>query len=106
MKRLPTFIFILLSAVAALFGAVLKDGTYSGQALGYHGPLRVAVEIKGGEISRIELVHHKERRARAMKSITRQIVSKQSVDVDAVSGATISCRAVVAAVKNALDQAH
>ena len=41
-----------------------------------------------------------------MDAVVNKIVAKQSVEVDAVSGATVSSKAVMHAVKNALEQAH
>lgn len=63
---------------AVLTGAFdLADGTYEGSANGFSGKIKVSVEI-------------------------RNILEKQSTDVDTVSGATYSSRGIIDAVKNAL----
>lgn len=82
------------------------DGAYPGYAGGCHGRIQVAVVVRKGRIDRIELGRHKEKRSKQMAAMVRKIVEQQSLEVDAVSGATISCDAVKRAVKNALDQAR
>jgi len=83
-----------------------KDGIYPGSAGGHNGPLQVAVVVRNGRIDRIEVVRHKERSQKALDTVVRRMIAKQSVEVDAVSGATYSSEAVMRATKNALDQAH
>jgi uncharacterized protein with FMN-binding domain len=82
------------------------DGAYPGVAGGHNGPVQVAVVIRKGRIDRVEVVRHKEKSQKAIDTVVRHIVAQQSVDVDAVSGATYTSGAVLRAVKNALEQAH
>lgn len=86
--------------------AQLRDGTYAGEAAGYDSTVRVAVTVSENRISRIEVTKQSESRPRsAFKDIPARIISRQKPDVDAVSGATYSSRAVMRAVQNALEQA-
>ena len=73
----------------------LKDGVYAGKAGGHHGPVQVAVIVQKGKIYRVEVTRHKEKRAKEMKTVVQRILTKQSVKVDVVSGATLSSKAVM-----------
>ncbi|MDU5524889.1 MAG: FMN-binding protein, partial [Clostridioides difficile] len=85
----------------------LKDGEYLGSANGYGGILTVKVTIKNGKISSIDVISQNEtpqyfRRAYA---VINQILSTGSVNVDSVSGATVSSNALKMAVANAIQKA-
>ncbi|MEW6354873.1 MAG: FMN-binding protein [Planctomycetota bacterium] len=84
----------------------VPDGTYSGKARGYAGDIEVAVVMKGGAIGKVNVTNHKETRFyTAIQSIPEQIVENQSLDVDAVTSATVSSDAIVAAAGAALEEA-
>ena len=85
----------------------LKDGEYFGSANGYGGNLTVKVIIKNGKISGIEVVSQNETPEyfnRAYAVINR-ILSSGSVNVDSVTGATVSSNAIKMAVADALHKA-
>ena len=84
----------------------LKDGTYYGQGTGYRGEIRVAVTIRNGIITSIEVLEHNEDISyfnKAVSIIDRLINGASSVDT--VTGATISSRGIIQAVNHALSQA-
>ena len=85
----------------------LKDGEYLGSANGYGGALTVKVTIKNGKISAINVVSQNETPAyfRRAYAVINQILSTGSVNVDSVSGATISSNALKMAVANAIQKA-
>lgn len=83
----------------------LKDGTYEGTGKGYKGDVKVSVGIKDRSIEAVEVVSHSDDEAffnRAKEGVISSILLKQSVEVDAVSGATYSSNGIINAVKNAL----
>lgn len=83
----------------------LEDGVYTGSADGHNGPLTVDVTIQEGAISDIVITDHTESSGisdPALEEIPAAIVENNSTDVDTVSGATVSSRAIIAAVNNAL----
>lgn len=84
-----------------------KDGTYSGSGSGFRGETTtVSVTVSGGVITDIEAVSYGDDREffdRAFSSIVSQIISTQSTEVDAVSGATFSSNGIMEAVANALN---
>ncbi len=86
----------------------LKDGTYEGISNGYGGKLRVEIEIKDGKLVDLKVVEHSETSSYfdAVQRVIKQIIEKGGVDgVDTLSGATISSKAIINAVKDAMSQA-
>lgn len=82
----------------------LRDGNYSGQAVGYSGALHVSVSVEGHRIDSVKVTRHVEKQYySALTDVPAQIVQNQSVQgVDATSGATITAEAIVRASANAL----
>jgi len=104
MKKLLCVLWLVCGLYAV---AELKDGIYAGKAKGYKGPVSVAVTVKEGMISQVEIIESLENRPRsALKDIPRRIVKENSTDVDVVSGATITSAAIKSAVCQALEDAH
>lgn len=104
-----------LSAIIAPGGrlsidiASVPDGTYEGSGEGLFGPIQVSVEVQGGKITEIKVLDHSESDGiadPAISGIPKAIVEKQSLDVDAVSGATFTSDGIIEAVKNALQGAN
>lgn len=84
------------------------DGTYVGTGSGFAGQIKVQVTVSGGKISAIQVLETSdgsEYMSKA-KSLINSIVSSQSTNVDAVSGATYSSSGIIEAVRNALSKAH
>ena len=85
----------------------LKDGEYEGTATGYGGPLTVRITIKDGKLTDIKVVSHTETPeyfSRA-SAVIGKILRSGNVNVDSVSGATISSNAIKKAVADALRKA-
>ena len=82
----------------------VADGTHRGVSASYRGPLTVEVAVAGGRITSARVMKHKD--DIFFTSITKmpeKIVRKQSVErLDAVSGATVTCEAIVNAATKAL----
>lgn len=83
------------------------DGIYYGIGTGFGGPLKVKVEISGGKITSIQIVENSDGSSYISKAsaVISSILSKQSTNVDTVSGATYSSVGIIKAVRNALSQA-
>ena len=83
------------------------DGTYEGTARGFRSKITVAVTIKNGTITAVEVVSHGDDPDFFEKAldVLKNIVRKQTTDVDTVSGATFSSKGLRKAVENALEQA-
>ena len=85
----------------------LRDGEYEGTATGYGGPLTVRITIKDGKLTDIKVISQTETPEyfNRAKAAIDNILSSGSVDVDSVSGATISSNAIKKAVADALRKA-
>lgn len=85
-----------------------KDGTYTGVGNGYRPNLTVKVTIKNNKITNIQMVSNNETPNflnRAVSTVTQEIISQQSTNVDVVSGASRSSNGIMQAVEDALQQA-
>lgn len=82
----------------------LADGVYEGSGTGFNGTVKVAVEIKDGAITAIEVLSSNDDAAffNRAKGVIEAIIAGQTLEVDVVSGATYSSRGIINAVKNAL----
>ena len=85
------------------------DGTYTGTGTGFRGAqTEVSVTIANGLITDIVTVSYGDDRpyySRAFSDVSQEIISSQSTDVDAVSGATYSSDGIMEAVQSALSEA-
>ncbi|MGI6642907.1 MAG: FMN-binding protein [Bacillota bacterium] len=110
MKKTLTvaLLLVMILLVPGCRSGKYKDGTYTGQAEGHHGPVRVSVVVKGGKISSVNVTEHQETPALSDPAITgipERIVKQQTWEVDAVAGATVTSNAIKDAVKLALEPA-
>ncbi|MBN2322385.1 MAG: FMN-binding protein [Spirochaetes bacterium] len=82
----------------------IPDGDYRGEAT--DGPVKavVIVEVKNGKIRSIVLEHHRMMKGKPAERIPQDVIRAQSLNVDTVSGATISSRAILAAIADALSR--
>ncbi|MDI9476028.1 MAG: FMN-binding protein [Natronincolaceae bacterium] len=83
----------------------LADGTYEGTGKGFGGNIKVEVEVKDGKVANIEILEHGETEniaGPAIEGIPGAIIDAQSIEVDNVSGATLSSKGIKAAVMDAL----
>jgi uncharacterized protein with FMN-binding domain len=83
-----------------------KDGKYSGWGSCRHGDIQASIEIRGGRIisatiSSCRTVYSCD----VIEKVVPQVVTRQSADVDSVSGATQSADAFFWAVSTALEDA-
>lgn len=113
---LKTFMGVLVVLIAGCATATivggpipvntLRDGTYDGEAR--IGPVKATtkVTIQNQRIADILLVEHRNwKGGAAEKAIPQKIIQEQSTNVDAVSGATISSKAIMNAVEAAVQKA-
>lgn len=80
----------------------IVDGTYIGECNVDFIYSKVRVIIKGGEITKIDLLEHKNERGSTAENIINDIIKEQRIDVDAISGATNSSKVIKKAVENAI----
>ena len=85
-----------------------KDGTYTGEAQGFGGPVDVEVIIENGKISEINITSAEKEDGAYLsmaEDIIPTIIEAQSADVDTISGATFSSTGIKEAVTQALEKA-
>ena len=86
----------------------LTAGTYTASADGNNGPVTVEVTFSDTAITEVKVTDHAETpniAEPAIEQIPAQIVEYQSIAVDAVSGATNTSNAILAAVEDCIGQA-
>jgi uncharacterized protein with FMN-binding domain len=84
------------------------DGTYTGTAQGYGGPITVRVSIVNGYISTLEMLSADYEDApyyNAAIDLLDDVMATQSADVDTVTGATVTSVGIIDALKEALSGA-
>jgi uncharacterized protein with FMN-binding domain len=96
----------------------LRDGVYMGRYQGTTDHLRdadVQVTVSGGRVTDIAEVNgtlDKDgkpvviRHGLTIEDLFGRVIASQSLQVDVISGATLTSKAHLKAVENALDQAH
>ena len=85
----------------------MKDGTYTGSGMGYNDNITVKVTVSGGKITDIVIVSSDDDEPyfTNARAVVARILSAQTTNVDAVSGATYSSKGIMAAVSDALQKA-
>lgn len=83
----------------------VADGTYEGTGNGFRGTTSVTVTVENGTITDITINSYADDASyftRAQDTVISEIISTQSLDVQAVSGATFSSNSIMDAVADAL----
>ena len=98
---------IIAGVICSLFAAAAANAapvTAQGTGVGKHGDVTVAVTFDNGRIQDIKVVKEHENPVLAKKVFTElkdQVIASNSVQLDAVSGATFSSKGFLDAVSNA-----
>lgn len=96
------------SSTTPAAGAIYKAGTYTAEAQGNGGMVPVTVTFSDTEILSVEIGENSETAGIAtpvLENFPTQIVEGQTLNIEAVSGATITSKAVLAAVAGCVAQA-
>jgi len=81
----------------------IPDGVYEGNFTRAPVTAEVKVTMASGRITLVELLKHTTLLGKNAEVLIDQIVQQQSLDLDAVSGATHSSKVILKAVETALD---
>ena len=125
-KRILSFTAILLFLIGLIFMAVylksvadykravkettfsnldisnVPDGVYIGEYDVDFVYAKVEVTVQNGVITNIDILEHKNGRGSRAEVVVDRIVEEQKIEVDAVSGATLTSDTVLKAMENAL----
>ncbi len=88
-----------------LTGCTARAEQHTGEAEGYGGTLKVRVTMNGEDITKVEVIEHSETPGvgtRAIEALPSAIEEADSIDVDSVSGATVTSQAIKQAVSQAV----
>ena len=92
-----------------LTSCTLADGTYTASGKGFDGELPVTVTIEGGKIASVTVGYNYATSGISLMAISQlpaKIVAANGTEgVDAVSGATVTSKAIFTAVNSCLKQA-
>jgi uncharacterized protein with FMN-binding domain len=82
----------------------VADGTYRGQSK--VGPVRVTLDVtvQDKTIKDIDLIRHFNGLGKKAEVIIPRVIEAQSLEVDTISGATASSKAILQAIERALDK--
>ena len=81
----------------------IKDGEYEGFYDVYLINARVIVKVESNKILSIKLIEHKHDR-HSGEPMIQKVIDNQSLEIDAISGATNSCKTVLKAIEIALSK--
>jgi uncharacterized protein with FMN-binding domain len=104
----PVSLACLSLAVSCGAAGKWVDGEFQGKAEGAHGEIAVQVTVGKGRIAKVEVLSQKEEAGVsdvALQRVPEEIVKKQSTEVEAVSGASMTSKAIMAAAQDALQKA-
>lgn len=84
--------------------SVVQDGVFEGSYKA--GPVQVVLDVtvKDHQITKVDLIKHVNGQGRPAEAILDQVIAAQSLQVDAVTGATYSSKAILLAIQDALAQ--
>jgi polyferredoxin len=88
---------------------ILTDGTYQGEAKGFAGEIITEISIKEGKITNIEVIEHQESKGwyeEAFMALTREIIEKQKLSIDGISGATKTSVGLIKSIERAIKKAQ
>lgn len=82
----------------------VEDGIYTGEYIQSPVKAVVQVEIKNHEINKIKVLEHQNGLGQKAEIIVDDILEKQKLDIDLVTGATVSSKVILKAVEDALSK--
>ena len=91
-----------LDAVAAVAPEQVADGTYEGAAETPLVKVAVEVTVQAHKLKDIQLLRHENGQGAPAEAMLPDMLSRNTSEVDTVSGATLSSKAIRAAVWDAL----
>ena len=104
--------FILPKSSSEIGGNIpianLKDGTYQGEAKGFAARIVTQVKIKDGQLAEINVISHHESKGwyeEVFMVVPREVIRKQKLQVDGISGATKTSKGLIKSIESALQKA-
>lgn len=107
-NRILACLIALMMCIASVSAFAIENGEYTAAGQGNNGPVNVSVTIADEKIASVTVLEHGETAGicdPAIERIPAAIVEGQTLAIDAVSGATNTSKAILAAVEDCLVQA-
>ncbi len=82
----------------------IENGTYIGECSCTPVYVKVKVIVKNHKLTNITILEHDNGLGSSAEGIIEDIIKNQSLDVDTVSGATVSSKCILKAVENATER--
>ncbi len=82
----------------------VSNGSYIGEYSTSLVKAKVKVNIKNNKIISIDIIEHKCGMGKKAEEITKEIEESQSLDVDLITGATLSSKVILKAVQVAINK--
>lgn len=104
MKKIVSLI-CAITLVTSMTGCSSKKEVFEGTAKGYGGDVVVKVTFEGDKIVKVEAVGESETAgvgSNAIEQLPQKIVEANGVEVDSISGATVTSNAIIEATKKAI----
>ena len=95
-------IIALLCCFMAPLSTFGQDGEFKGTAKGKRGPINVTVTLVEGMITAIDVTKTKEDKDFVYPLITTAIIDNNNINIDTISGATMTSTGFLAAIEMAL----
>ena len=97
---------IILIGLMLLWSLLSFAERKEASAMGFKDEIRVILDMQGGKIVSIEVQHRDPERVAgpAIQQLKQEILSKQSVDVDEIAGATATSQGMRQAVQKAMEK--
>lgn len=86
----------------------LKEGVFVGTGVGFGGPMQVELKVENNRILEIKLINHRETAGyyeEVFRTISREVMDRQNLNIDTISGATATSRGFINAIKSGISQA-
>lgn len=81
----------------------VQDGNYIGEYSITPVHVKVEVSVSNHRITNITILQHDDGLGSTAESIVNYVVQEQSLDIDAVLGATVSSKCILKAVENTIE---
>lgn len=85
--------------------SAVPDGIYAGKYQVFPISVKVDVTVEGSRITAIGLTRHVNGQGGPAEAIAEKVIQAQSLQVDAISGATLSSKVILLAIDDALKNA-
>ncbi len=83
----------------------VKDGVYFGSFHCFPLTAEVNVTISSHQITKIDILKHENGKGEAAEAVVDAVVEEQTLEVDAITGATYSSKIILLAIEDALKNA-